>query len=133
MGKSNTRYCYLCNTHEETIKHLYWDCQANKRLWERLKLTLHIAGIKTPNSPTFYLLGLTKNAEPIQLLAHLLCTITKKYIQTCKCLEVRGTEKGLTDRFREIELIESYISKNKGKTQYRNHQQKWNGIYQAKN
>ena len=96
-----------------------------------VRCTLHKAGIKPPNTPSFYLLGLNMDHEPIQILAHLLCTITKKYIQTCKCLEIRGTEKGLTDRFREIERIESYIAKNKGKTHQRNHQHKWKGLFQA--
>ena len=77
MGKSNTRICYLCKSHNETIIHLYWDCHSNKRLWERLKRTLRKARIKTPSNPTFYLLGLSENAEPIQPIAHLLCTLTK--------------------------------------------------------
>ena len=71
------------------------------------------------------MLGRNEAMEPIEPIAHLLCTILKQYIHQCKCLERKGTEQGLINKIRETEIIEKRIAESKSTQHCINHNQKW--------
>ena len=96
MKISETPLCYHCLNHkeievEESIMHLYWECPASKRLWERLKLILTTTlNWDLQLTPEVYLFNLNP-AETDQKLhksvLNILSLLVKNYINICKCLD----------------------------------------------
>ena len=103
MNLSNTDKCSLCNTHKETIKHLFYDCLKTKTLWLSLKNRLNMQLPELTPESAFFGFPNADNA----LLAHL-HLIFKTAIYT-------GREKGdcnleyIVNRIKQTRKIEENI------------------------
>ena len=48
MGISDTKLCSFCKRHDETIQHLFFNCQKTNKLWNELKVKFYQKGINLP-------------------------------------------------------------------------------------
>ena len=85
MKVNQTASCSFCSSQKESVMHLYWEYSDAKSIWEKLK-ALITEMYKTPakEDPTFYLMGITKEANYVPPFVYLLCTLTKLYIHKRK-------------------------------------------------
>jgi len=134
MGKVDTVSCYLCKSEDESITHLYWNCYATKRLWERLKLfIMEKASIQVKLDPLELILGISRKNpdEGTAEIVNLLCIIVKFFIHSCKCRNVFPSEDGLVARIKGTEAIERTIAEKKGRPAYLSHCRKWNWMCES--
>jgi hypothetical protein len=133
MKKKQNSKCNWCEK-EEDIKHLYWECNATRRVWKELALRY-----RTITGKTFFLrkekclLGVSlmdkslinKNSLKLQ---RSLCLLTKHYIHLCKCAEedTEPTEYGLRNYLKEYIRIEKWIAeKNKSLDKFSDRWGRW--------
>jgi len=128
MGKVESNLCYICSKSIESIKHLYWDCPNNKRLWERLKsYILEKTKLVIDLNPMELLLGIKADSQdqgPLDII-NLLALATKSYIHSSKCKGKIPHEEGLILKFNYIRNIEWAIANKNGPFALRNHLRKW--------
>ena len=120
--KGNTKCTECSSDSNETILHLYWECNSSRRLWERLE---EIVDTHTEHALTLRaemcLLWITeeeceqgKNRRP---LITTLCLLTKDYIHLCKCSGSQRNVVGLSNYIKETYKSEKCIAQQKG-TEY---------------
>ena len=82
MKLCDTAMCYICKNAVETISHLYWDCERNKRLWERLKeLLFQALGFNLTLNPKICLLELMDDTnKPLPPFIRQILLLCKQYI-----------------------------------------------------
>ena len=123
MKIKGTTKCIECNEDsDETILHLYWECNSSRRLWERLKeiLDYHSEYALTLTAE-MCLLGITdeefEQGRNRKRLVSILCLLTKHYIHLCKCSETKRNVVGLSNYIKGTYKTEKYIAQQKG-TEY---------------
>ena len=128
MKLCDTVMCYLCNNAVETISHLYWDCEMNKRLWERLKELLYKAlGFNLILNPKICLLELMEDTnKPLPPFIRLIVILCKQYIHNCKCRAIATDFTGFKHSLNWIIKIEKIINLKKGNTGEISHN--WNKL-----
>jgi len=132
MKKQESKNCQHCETSEETIMHLYWNCPNATKLWQEIinliELNQNIRGLPTP--PERCRLMLSYDAgTPFQLTSgdRMLILLTKYYIHLNRCTDEHIlTKKGLKRLVLRTEAIEHTIAQKNGKME--KHQQKWGNI-----
>ena len=61
MKLKNDPFCYYCHQHEETITHLFWQCDKIQQFLKELIQWLKSNNIKCDISEEYFILGLMKN------------------------------------------------------------------------
>jgi len=125
MGISSTEQCYLCGD-KESIIHLYWECEYNKRLWERLKNIISNANLQIPNKSEC-MLGRDEEST-VEDIVYLLCTITKKFIHDGKCNKLKPNINRLISNIISVKDSEEKLARKKGKDKYRDFLKNWGKI-----
>ena len=115
MKLSNTVMCYLCKQAVESISHLYWECEINKRLWERLKTILHESlGYNLALIPEVCLLELKQGGnKKLPPFIRQLLMLLKQYIHKCKCIAIPTNVTGFEQSLKGIIRLENIINLNK--------------------
>ncbi len=67
---SDTPLCSYCKTSNETVFHLFWDCNLINRLWKKIEEWLMLdAGIRVELNPQTILFGLKENRnDPLNII-----------------------------------------------------------------
>ena len=118
MKLSDTAMCYICKNAVETISHLYWDCERNKRLWERLKeLLFQALGFNLTLNPKICLLQLMDDTnKPLPPFIRQILLLCKQYIHNCKCRATVPDFIGFKHSLNWVIRLEKIINLNKANT-----------------
>ena len=120
----SNKNCTFCNLEPETVTHLFCQCQAARRMWD--KLIEYIA--KTYNTRIQYpsdrdIIFNTIVKKPKYHIVNMMCLITKQYIYKQRCFKENLNFEHLVKIIWNIENMEKYIAEKNGKLQV--HQKKW--------
>ena len=116
MGIKDTNKCRLCGK-EETLLHLYWECQHSRRLWERLKNLLQSEiNIKITLNPASCLLGRQYEGPGrySNMLINILCLLTKHYIHMRKCKDEVPSYQNLINYIKKTYDLEWRLARQRG-------------------
>ena len=88
IGISSNNLCSFCNEHEETLKHMFWDCKVSQTFWRTVIdwLTKNINILHPPHFPLSICQGL--EAFPNEILVYQALLIARYHIYVCRA---RGT------------------------------------------
>ena len=88
IGISSNNLCSFCNEHEETLKHIFWDCKVSQTFWRKVIdwLTKNMNILHPPHFPLSICLGL--EAFPNEMLVSQALLIARYHIYVCRA---RGT------------------------------------------
>ena len=83
MKISDNHYCRLCNSNEETIVHLFVECQKSNKLWGEIKNWINkTVNVELNFTPTLILLGHI-NSDSNQIPINAILMTVKYYIFNC--------------------------------------------------
>lgn len=83
MKLKNDPFCYYCHQHEETITHLFWQCDKIQQFLKELIQWLKSNNIKCDISEEYFILGLMKNN--ISEILRFILLYAKYYIYITRC------------------------------------------------
>lgn len=83
MKLKNDPLCYYCQLHEETITHLFWQCEKIKLFLKELIQWLKSNNIKCEISEEYFILGLRKSN--ISEILRFIILYAKYYIYITRC------------------------------------------------
>ena len=125
MAENNI--CSFCKSTEETLIHLFWNCQTSRNIWNLLFIWFYDrTGIQIHVTPSQIMLGIVDYIEENMSILNLLFIITKQYLYACRCLGSTPYFDALLYRIYNCEKIEGSIAEHKGKLV--THQNKWNPL-----
>lgn len=81
-GKTDTKLCSLCQSNEETISHLFWDCLLVQNLLSRFISICDRKGLHITLEEKSFILG-----TPISINLGVIFLIIKSYIYRKRCLQ----------------------------------------------
>ncbi len=100
--------CDICNTEEETVKHLFCECRLVKIFWNEVRIWLrHKIGTDIILNDSEILLGTPREIPPI---VDLIYTIGKMYIYWCKYQKKSPVIEVFESRVYNVQNIEKYIA-----------------------
>ena len=105
--------CDLCNNSEETLVHIFWECQITQSLWNDLQMFLTAKSINLPITKTSALLGLKTGYQ--HELKNYLLILMKRFIYIMKIQSRRPTFTIFLNYLSERIKSESLISLTKNK------------------
>ena len=99
--------CSFCNSENECLDHVYWDCEATQRFWNDFEsyITKHIQSFEIHKTVVWF--GVVADR---QLLNHMIFS-AKKYIYTCSLKQYQPKFRNFLHIMKETYLIEKYIAK----------------------
>ena len=83
MKLKNDPFCYYCHQHEETITHLFWQCDKIQQFLKELIQWLKSSNIKCDISEEYFILGIMKNN--ISEILRFILLYAKYYIYISRC------------------------------------------------
>ena len=106
IKQKETSLCTFCNEEEETIEHLFYDCNVTYNFWLSFLQKIKLFDEHFSISKTEILLGfITKS-----LFINLLIIIAKNYIFRCKLRNIAPSFIGLKFRIKQYQSNEFYIA-----------------------
>ena len=104
--------CTFCKDEEESILHLFCNCNHVKVFWNTFTENLgKRLGLKTPLNPELILLGSPK----LPKLLNVLILVAKRYIYKARCNSKELYFTNFTDFVQNVQKIEFYIPNRKNK------------------
>ena len=118
--------CNFCKQETETIKHLMWDCETVKSLWEEVFNFIE----KEFNLPhvlikDFGAIIINQIVEKRDHIANFICLLTKYYIYSYRCLKKELSFVTLKAMVNNTKNVEKYIALKNNKITI--HHRKWSG------
>ena len=122
-GLVSSDNCSFCAEHQETMVHLFVECEEVKRIW--VKVTQYWKSSFTIEELDISVLAimLNKIVPRSNHVVNFLCLVTKQYIYSTRCLKRNLDFSALKAIFRSVENIEKYIAMKNGKMSI--HNKKW--------
>ena len=115
-GIKSHRYCSFCEIHDETLRHLFFDCEVTQEIWEWFKT--HVLEDVTFKSVLLSNMGVT--------ILNVLSLIAKHYIYVSKCENKRPRIQGFKEYVKYYIKLEKEVAKMKDKQKV--HEEKWKYI-----
>ena len=121
-GYSPDKLCIHC-TSIETIKHLFWECDNVKVIWNNYKTFARKAIGNMELDLTYHDVALCQIQNKPTSILNLLAIIIKQYLYRSKCSGNRATWDDILREFNAVEKIERYIASSTNRLT--KHIQKW--------
>jgi hypothetical protein len=119
VGATDSALCSFCHITDETLLHLFWDCNITKRFWSDLfNFIFEEYRVRILFSKKDVLLCCEVN------LFNLLFIVAKHYIYTCKCLSTIPDIQSYVRIINNVRKMEEDIANRQGNIQL--HNLKWN-------
>ena len=120
---SESKNCTFCNDREETVKHLFFECDIVQDLWRKVIMYIERRfPAKTLSLTYSKVITNTINSKPGDV-TNFICLITKQYIYSQRCLQKQLTMWELEAKINLLERIERYGAYKSDKIKY--HENKW--------
>ena len=111
--------CSFCDVHQETYRHLVYECVKNQPLWDWIRKVVK-------NEMRWDQIVFNNVTQNPKMKKNCLILITKHFIYRERCLGKECTIVGLKKYVRNYEQIEYQIAKQKGKISQ--HELKWSNM-----
>ena len=119
---TDTAMCSFCDQYEETVLHLFTQCQVVMKVWEGIKKFVYEEyKICINTNPTAIILN--KMVEGSHHIVNTICLIDKQYIYSQRCLKKEMDSVSVIARIRNVERIEKYIAVKNNRMEI--HLKKW--------
>ena len=118
----SSNQCYFCDSHVETVEHLFYSCDRIKCIWDA---TLDFIRERTGSRVALNHISCIFNTvhdNPLHL-ANFVCLVTKQYLYKTKCLKRTLNKHNLLSELLYYENIEKYIAVKHNKLSV--HNTKW--------
>ena len=120
-GIKQSALCSLCNQHEETIRHLFFDCNESAEFWQQVQKAFERQGAQFRISYSEIVLNMQPG--PAMSLQNLICLLGKQYIYRQRCSEKPLNFTEFEAQVYQTQNVERYIAiKNNN---YAKHCKKW--------
>ena len=106
INLKETKYCTFCKTEEETIEHLFYDCNKTYTFWQQFSNCVRLFFVDFELNKKNILLG----SQEYSLFLNLLVVIAKKYIYSCKLSEKVPNIKELEMKIKYYYSLEKYVA-----------------------
>ena len=119
----STPLCSFCQTHQETPKHLMFECEKVRQLWERVFDYIdQTYGQQEWNINTVTII-FNRVVERKNHIANFICLFTKQFIYRQRCLGEHIHFPIWKAQVKKVENVEKYIAVKNNRTQI--HNRKW--------
>ena len=115
MKLTSTELCSFCMKENETLLHLFWDCEYIKTLIQEVQNIVIVHDSNFYINKKSFILGYSK-----QKLSHynVLCLEIKRYIFLCKTKNIKPSILGVKSSLKMTSMINATIENNKKKKTY---------------
>ena len=117
--------CDLCNMHNETIIHLFWECPVSQAFWSNFSRFLEENNIVVHVDYLTIALGVFSNDRK-SIVTNFLILIAKYLLYKCKLNKTEPNISMFKSELKQREQIERLIAISKNKIEV--HNLKWNSI-----
>ena len=119
---ANTSLCDFCNMHEETIVHLFWDCQISRIFWNRIENFLETKDLNVTVSYEIISLGMPILKQD-NIIINFILILAKYFIFSSKYKKVIPNINQFIQYVYKRQEIEKIIALKKDKLA--SHNKKW--------
>ena len=121
-----SKNCSLCNQEEETVIHLFIECNQVQQLWKQLQTYLQDTFQTVQIVLSKKGIILNEISEPSHKGVNFICLLTKQFIYRQRCLKQTMNFLTLKTYIQRVKTIECYIAKKNNKLGI--HTKKWTGL-----
>ena len=108
LGKKDSSNCTFCDSEEETIYHLFWECRKVKDLLHRIENIFVDNNVPIHFSNRTFLFGVLDRKKASKPYNNIIMS-TKCYIYRCRCLNTRLSLMGLIHDLKTLYIVNKYV------------------------
>ena len=108
LGKKDSSNCTFCDSEEETIYDLFWECRNVKDLLHRIENIFVDNNVPIHFSDRTFLFGVLDGKKASKPYNNIIMS-TKCYIYRCRCLNTRLSLMGLIHDLKTLYIVNKYV------------------------
>ena len=128
IKKSNSKYCNLCHSEEESIEHILWECNFLQTLLSDFEFFLRDkTGLQIAITKKSFILGFIENNSIVQ---NIIVLWLKYYVYTTRCAEKSLNLQAAISHMKLFYETQKFISyKNGEKEEFDTQWNGWNHLF----
>ena len=118
LGKKDSSNCTVCDSEEETIYHLFWECRNVKDLLHRIENIFVENNVPIHFSDRTFLFGVLDRKKASKPYNNIIMS-TKCYIYRCRCLNTRLSLMGLIHDLKTLYIVNKQKRSTEGCSKFK--------------